>query len=143
MWGNYVYLLWLSLASWEDYRTKQISRRLLFAGSVVGIGICAAERKSWADVLCSCSVGLILLILSYGTRGAIGEGDGLFFVVSGLFFTWRENIQLLMWGMMFCFIWSLPLAVKSAWNHGEGRKRTLPFLPFLLPAAIWMLMTAG
>lgn len=70
--------------------------------------------------------------------GAIGMGDGLFFIVSAIFLGFWTSIALLLFGLMFCSACSLGIV---CWGIAAGvnvRKKRLPFLPFLLPA--WILV---
>ena len=137
---KYVFLMMLLAAAWQDYRTQSITNRMLLGFGCVGSILCVFGGDSWCEVLTSCCVGVALLVLSYLSGGGIGEGDGWFFVVSGIFLTWKENLLLLLTGISLCFIWSLPMAVRSVIQRGKGRNCGIPFLPFLLPAGIWLVI---
>lgn len=86
--------------------------------------------------------GIMLLLLGMLTRGLLGEGDGWFFIVSGFFLGWQECVMLLISGQIFCGIFGLAIMVGAQIGTGREniRKLRLPFLPFLLPASLWMVL---
>ena len=86
--------------------------------------------------------GITLLLIGLLTRGLLGEGDGWFFIVSGFFLGWQECVMLLISGQIFCGIFGLAIMVGAQIGTGREsiRKLRLPFLPFLLPAALWMVL---
>ena len=133
-----IFLCFLILAAYQDLKTKSIESRLFWLFGFLGAGICLIEKRSLSEVAVSCGIGVVLLLVSRWTQGGIGEGDGWFFVVSGLYLPKRANGALFLCGLSLCFLVSLPLAVMSVIRHGNGRKRSLPFLPFLLLPGIWL-----
>lgn len=84
--------------------------------------------------------GIVELV---GTRH-YGEnrGDGWFFIVSGFFLGWQECVMLLISGQIFCGIFGLAIMVGAQIGTGREniRKLRLPFLPFLLPASLWIVL---
>ncbi|MBO5486305.1 MAG: prepilin peptidase, partial [Eubacterium sp.] len=140
--GKYVFLGILCFAALQDFLTRSIENNLLWSAGTVGIVLCILTGRNWASVLLSCSVGVLLLGISYLSDGGIGEGDGWFFMISGFYLDAMENLILLLSGLLLCSCFCLPLAVKSIRRHGEGRKNGVPFLPFLLPAGMWITVTA-
>ena len=135
-----IFIIMLILAAWQDLKTGSIELRFLILFGCVGLLLHWSTDVLWYERLASCGIGAILLILHGLTNGGIGEGDGWFFVVTGMYLDWEKNLLLFIAGLGLCFIWSLPLAVQAIIRKGNGRKRELPFLPFLLPAGIWIAM---
>ena len=139
--SNAIFLVYLLVAAWKDYRTREIEGWIFMVAGLGGLIVCSikclAGHRTWLEIVLSCSVGVGLLALGRLSNGGIGEGDGWFFVVSGLYLSGLENMGLFLSGLCVCFLWSLPLAVKAILENGKGRKRELPFLPFLLPAGVW------
>ena len=78
------------------------------------------------------AVGLILLIISKLTRGQIGEGDGITFLITGFSLGFENNFLLLLESLLLSFMWSLMLMLFKKINL----KTSLPFLPFILTAFI-------
>ena len=88
------------------------------------------------DVGAAMAVGGGMLLLSAMTRGAIGRGDGLFFSVSGLYLEFFRNLILLMGGLTCCFLVCGILVIKGVCAGQNVRRRSVPFLPFLVPGGI-------
>jgi prepilin signal peptidase PulO-like enzyme (type II secretory pathway) len=71
--------------------------------------------------------GILLIIISVLTRGAVGIGDGLAVFVCGLFIGFLKNLMLVMGGFMLAAVGGVILIrLKKA-----DRRTVLPFLPFL------------
>lgn len=130
-----VFLAFLAAAAWQDLRRQSISVWLYI---VFGAGGILLEKGFHPEMAGSAGVGILLLALGKLCRGAVGDGDGLFFVVSGLYLSAVDNIMLFMWGLMLCSIYSLFLIARCFLVHTGVRGKTVPFLPFLLPVWIWM-----
>ena len=63
------------------------------------MGVSLVWKRSLIQMLLSGGIGLFLLILSKCTNGGIGEGDGWFFIVSGWYLDWQDNVQLFLSGL--------------------------------------------
>ncbi|MBQ5599384.1 MAG: prepilin peptidase [Lachnospiraceae bacterium] len=129
----------LLFAAWQDWRWRSISMRFLLAAGMVGIGLSAALNRTLLQVVLSVVIGGLLLLLSKWTEGGIGEGDGWFFVVSGCYIDWQDNLCLFLSGLFLCFGLSLCFIVLRLWKR-KRKSITVPFLPFLLPMGISMML---
>lgn len=133
------FLLFLILASWQDLKSRRISVWLYLVFQIIGIIMNFIWKDiRWGEAAAAMIPGVCLLMLSCLSRGAIGMGDGLFFIVSAIFLGFWTSIALLLFGLMFCSACSLGIV---CWGIAAGvnvRKKRLPFLPFLLPA--WILV---
>ena len=131
-----VFGMFLFAAAWQDGKTKSVGVWLFGAAGAAGLVLSLLQGTFGLDRLFSCLPGGGLLLLSRFTDESIGAGDGFFFVVSGLFLNALMNLELLVYGI------SLNGAVCAAiyfYNRMRGRdvrKKTIPFLPFLVP--IWI-----
>ena len=96
------------------------------------------SETPFSETLLAMLPGAVLLLFSRITAGKIGEGDGWFFVVSGLFLSWREAAVLFLSGLMLCGGYGLFVLAAGAAGGKDMRKKRLPFLPFLLPGGIWL-----
>lgn len=74
------------------------------------------------------SLGLILLCISFITKGQIGVGDGLIVCITGLCLGFSENAMLLVISLFGSAIFSIALLSFRL----AGRKKAIPFVPFLL-----------
>ena len=133
-----VFTVMLILAACQDLKTGSIDARVLVIFGCIGMWLNWSADVLWYERIASCGIGVVLLLLHVLTGGRIGEGDGWFFVVTGLYLDWERNFLLLLGGLGLCFLFSLPLAVQAILQKGKGRKRELPFLPFSLPVGIWL-----
>jgi len=134
-----LFFLFLIAAAWQDLRTKHIGIEVLLAGAAAGLWSCIMNERFLGEILLAMLPGIGLLLLSVWTQGLLGEGDGWFFVVSGTFLGWKEIIFLLVFGQLFCGIFGLAVTMGALFGTGAKiRRMRLPFLPFLLPAALWM-----
>lgn len=141
-----LFFLFLGIAAWQDLRTRSISLEVLTAGAAAGMAVCVLEGRGLEEIVPAMIPGIALLLINRFADGIIGEGDGLFFLVAGFFLEWKEIVLLLISGQFFCGIFGLAMAVsvmtigggKIGGGNGNLRKMRLPFLPFLLPTALWM-----
>lgn len=98
----------------------------------------------WQEHLLSCGVGAGLLLLGKACGGGIGEGDGIFFLVSGLMLEFWENFAVLCIGVVLCGFYSLCLFVWCrGWAGRNTGKRTVPFLPFVVLPGVWVAVGNG
>ena len=133
-----LFLLFLICAVWQDGRTREIRGELLLIFGVIGTVSCfALERQPWL-ILTSSAVGMVILFLSHVTQGGIGSGDGWFFIIAGLFLNPLENIMLFLSGLFFCGLFGLALSAAAFVRQRQIRKLRVPFLPFLIPACLWL-----
>lgn len=133
-----VFLIILVCGVWQDMRYRSVSRSFLILSGAAGGLLYAASGYGWSRMLLSSAVGIVLLGLSILTDGGIGEGDGWFFVVTGLFLNPAENVILFLSGVVFCSVYSLTLAAAAFAGGRNIRRRKLPFLPYLLPIGLWL-----
>ena len=96
----FVILLWVS---YQDWQQKSISKRSLWLVGILGMGVSLVWKRSLVQILLSSGIGLALLLLSKYTNGGIGEGDGWFFIVSGWYLDWQDNVQLFLSGLFLRF----------------------------------------
>jgi len=137
-----LFFVFLGTAAWQDLRTRSISLEVLAGGAAVGIITCIWKERLPGEIVLAMIPGIMLLLIGMLTRGLLGEGDGWFFIVSGFFLGWQECVMLLISGQIFCGIFGLAIMVGAQIGTGREniRKLRLPFLPFLLPASLWMVL---
>lgn len=133
-----IFLLFLFGAAWQDARRKKISASLLWGFGLAGAAGCIIFQRDPALVFMSAAVGGGILILSRITEGGIGEGDGWFFVVSGLFLNPWENLLLFLSGLFLSALCGLLVLAVSFLSQTSMRGQRMAFLPFLVPGGIWI-----
>lgn len=134
-----VFLIAYLIFLYNDIREKKIEFSLLAIYAIVALVVVAIMRNemsfsNFIDTLLSIGFGLTIFFLAYFSREAIGIADGVFFVISGLLLTLKENMILFLSGMMVAFIIGLFLFYFGNSNSARGPR--LPFLPCFLPAII-------
>jgi leader peptidase (prepilin peptidase)/N-methyltransferase len=135
-----IFGVFLLAAAWEDGREKAVSVWLFQAAGMAGLILALLQGDIGRERLLSCMIGVVLLLLSRLTGEAIGNGDGWFFVVSGLFLRACLNLKLLICGI---FLNGIVCGGIYVWGWLRGRdykKKTVPFLPFLVPVWIGLVM---
>ena len=126
-----ILLIFLFLCSVSDWKSRKIS--LYFCiGGVFAILLCDILTKEFSleKMIGGILVGLFLLGLTKITRGQIGLGDGIVFLVIGLGLGLRESFLLLIESLcllfLFCLIGLIIRKIKI--------KQRIPFLPFVFVA---------
>lgn len=143
----FLLLLYLAAISLRDIRERAVSARLLLIGAGTGLAFRLAElgfgMKDLPEVLRLCLPGLIpgllLLLLNRITGGDPGKGDGLCVLGLGLWLGLRRLLPAL---LAAGFLLALPGAVGCLIKK-KTMKTTLPFLPFLSAAVLFVCLTDG
>ena len=128
-------LLSYLLLSVIDIRTHQIPDSfLIYIGlSQIFYRLCVMplEGLLW-ELLTGIVVVVLLLILSILTKGSFGMGDAKLLGVTAVFTGASYLIQIIFWGMLCAFVYSIYLLACK-----KGNKKTeLPFVPFLMGGLI-------
>jgi leader peptidase (prepilin peptidase)/N-methyltransferase len=120
--------IWLLLCSWQDFRKKKIHIALIFLGGI-GILICSflSGELVFSSRIAGFSLGLTLLLLNPVTSRQIGIGDGLIVSILGIGLGFNQLAFILTYSLFGAAI----LAVGLILFRKAGRKRTMPFVPFL------------
>lgn len=99
-----------------------------------------AETASLFSVGIGCGLGLGLMLLSRMSGGAVGMGDGVYFLITGIYLGGAKNLQLFLAALLLAALWGL-VYYFAGLLKGCCRGRTkLPFLAFAFLAGLW---TAG
>lgn len=127
-----MFLAFAILAAAQDLRRKQIDLWVYVLFSVLAFVACLFEETSWFSVAAGSVLGAVLLACGRISGGAIGDGDGLFFLISGLMLGFRDNLLLLGMGIFLCGLFSTVLYVWNLlYKKRDVRKLEVPFLPFV------------
>ncbi len=126
----------LLYSAFTAIRSSYISgaARALFA--VLG-GLCGTftEELSVFEVLMGTVPGLVMVIISLITRGALGMGDGLLICVTGLYLGFEMNIGVLLTALFMSAAFSAVLFLKK-----RNLKMEYPFVPFLFAAYVMLVL---
>lgn len=132
---NGILLLFLAAAAWEDMKTGGITVILLASGAMAGVlARIITGHTEVPDMAVGAGIGLVLLIISFGSRQALGYGDGLLLAVSGICLGGMKNLILLLISLVMA-------ALCSAFLVMTGKKKSrdrIPFAPFVLGGFVLM-----
>lgn len=145
---RWIFGIFLAVAAGQDLKKRRVD--LWIYGVFGGLAfLLAADRQlrgitgfQWQEYIGGISLGLMLLGVGMISRGSVGMGDGLFFLISGMILKLPENMLLLSYGLLLCGLYSLGYLVWLRFRSiGIRTMRTqmIPFLPFLVPPGIWLL----
>ena len=136
-----LFLIFLAVGAWQDMRDKEIDAWLyvVFGGLIWFGKLCFdGPVELWREAV-NAMPGIALVLLSRLSGGAVGEGDGWFFVVAGVALGVRNAVALFFMSLFLCCLWCAGMAVWGWRRRISVRRRTVPFLPFVLPAVLWIL----
>ncbi|WP_394524413.1 prepilin peptidase [Lacrimispora sp. JR3] len=131
-----IFGMFLFLAALQDGKSKTIHVWLLVAAALAGGILCFISGSFSYDRILSCFIGILIVFLSRMTHGAIGAGDGWFFTVSGLFLSSLMNLSLLVYGVFLSGFFCGGIYFCCRIRGTDVRKVSVPFLPFLVP--VWI-----
>lgn len=132
-----IWIVFLYMAAGLDLWKREIPVWLYGVFGLVGI-VNVVRNPLLLPMAGSIAIGLVLLLISFGSGGAVGDGDGWFFLVSGLYLAWQENLSLLCSGLLLSSLYAIGWIIWGKWNGVSVKHIKIPFLPFLLPMGIWM-----
>lgn len=123
-------VIFLGVSGWMDWKTRMISLALtgLYGGS--GLAISFMTGRRWEDYILPAGLGLLFLLLSLGSKGAVGMGDGWVLLALGCMLETEEYIRLTGFGILLAAVFSGILLI----GYKKNRKTEIPFVPFLFLA---------
>lgn len=130
--------LLLLVTAVQDIKRKEVSLWLLGVFGVLGIGAAfltgAEEPAALIGAAGGAAVGILVILVSRLTEGAIGMGDGLLLTVTGIYLGFRENLCLFLCGTFLAAALSVILLIMKK----VTRKTACPFIPFLFAGYLLM-----
>ncbi len=137
--ANCVLLAALSSFTWTDVRKKELPLPLLAVCAAAGLVICLITKEpSLSGMFGGICIGGVLLLCALISRDSIGFGDGLMFVVTGIYLGFWGNLVLLFMAAVVCAAVGGILMLTKKYT----RKQNLPFAPFVLVSDVMMLVLA-
>lgn len=149
-----VWFGFLCILAWIDLRKRSIPVYWFVIVGVVGVAgvvweiaggpgasgtVGSSVFRILTELAMSMAVGLLLLLFSYLTRGALGAGDGCFFLVTGLYLPWGQNLGLLCYGLLISSLYGMGVLICGMWKQEAVRNKHIPFLPFVWAAAVFLM----
>lgn len=130
----------LAAAGYQDLRTRKISISILWCFAAVSGVLHIAEggyylQRGAAGAL----LGAAVLLVGKITKESVGYGDGFLLCLTGLNIGFSENIALFLSALCFCALYGGMLLILRR----AGRKKTVPFVPFMALAYLIQNMAGG
>ncbi len=128
----------LAVFAWYDIRIRVFPLWLTAGGAgaaVLYTAVCRTQQPG--SLLGGVLIGGILLSVSL-CGGAIGSGDGILFMITGLCLGFLANLNLLFLSSVMAAAAALVLI-----RTGRSRKTELPFAPFIWTASVLQLFLRG
>jgi leader peptidase (prepilin peptidase)/N-methyltransferase len=120
----------------QDIKNKRIKTRYLPIFALLGLLIQVIKKEiNIISIIGGSSIGLVILLLSYISRGSIGLGDGMVLAITGIYLGLIKNGELLTISLLYTSLCALGCIVIGK----KGKKYELPFIPFLLAGFLTML----
>lgn len=119
--------IWLGIQGGLDLKYKEIPLWFAIFGGMGGMVFCVLERRTLGEVVLSCLPGVIALVFSKLTKEVMGYGDGIVFLVMGIYLSLERLLAIGMLAFMMAGVVALILLVIF---RKKGNYR-IPFLPFL------------
>ncbi len=128
-----VVMVFLVIGSVSDIRYKRIPIWLVACFGVLAAVLKVVDllQQSGMELLSGVATGVFLIIVSVVTGGQIGIGDGLVFIVLGMYIG-SDNVVLLIIALILCAVTAGVLFVAKR----VKRRDRLPFVPFVLCAYV-------
>jgi len=107
-------------------------KRIFIVSLIISVPVCIfllywLQELSPEKIAGGVSIGLLLMLCSFFTKGQIGMGDGMLFCFTGVSLSFFENFYLLYSSL----ILSAVLSVILMWFKKVERKTKIPFVPFV------------
>ncbi len=118
----------LGLHSIEDIRQKKITVNLTLISAILGVLLhLLFQNQSIFMMLTGMLSGAAVLAAACLTKGKIGIGDGMVFMLTGLYLGLKENLLLMLISFSAAGLWALFLITV---RHCKKTER-IPLVPFL------------
>lgn len=128
---NIVLLGVLLVAAYRDYREKKVYVNGILLMCIIGVVLRFMTGTFFAaDILCGAGVGLVVLVIARLSREAVGIGDGVVLLMTGIFLGFWRNLELLFTALLLAGA----AAVFFLLVKRKEKTYRLPFVPFLAAA---------
>ena len=132
-----ILLIMLGIYTIEDIRKRKITTTYLVLFAILGILLlCREPEFELFGIITGVAVGAGLLGISILTGESIGKGDGMVFLVTGIFLGGSLNLELLFISLLYAAIFSIGILI---FKRG-GRKQEIPFIPFVFLGYLTMVI---
>lgn len=123
-------LSFLSVNSFQDIRKRQVYLSAIVVYGLLGVLYILLHRDHLAVLLLGAVPGILLMCVGKISGGALGMGDGLAVMISGIYMGIWKTLEFTALSLLLAAVWAgFLMFVKK-----KGRKASFPFVPFMLAA---------
>lgn len=115
-----------------DIKYKKVWMPIILPFILEGIVLMLVNLTDVFDALTGILLGVVFLLVSFISKGAIGMGDGYIICAIGCLLGGCRTILIVTGAMFVSSIVGIVMMVFFHW----GKKRTMPFVPFLLATTL-------
>lgn len=130
---------YLGISTILDLFRREVSLWISAAFGLIGITWHFIFEQAFGDMLGGVLVGGGIILLAFITEEAIGIGDGIALIITGIYLGFWKNLQLCMTGFILSALFSGILLLTKKAKRNQG----VPFIPFLLLGYGSMLFLGG
>ena len=138
--GIILLFIYTVLCGAEDIRNREIGLGLSALFAAAGILLCIYVHRSWSDLWPALVPGLLCLIIAGISGGAVGAGDAVYLLVSGLYAGTGRLAGMITVSLLFSAGTALLMIAGGYAKCKNIRKTTLPYLAFMTPALVVTLL---
>lgn len=132
-----ILLFALFICAWIDWKKQQVYVMIPCLAGVLGLALhIFLQDRAILDLLLGTSMGAACVLAAFCTKESIGYGDGVIFILTGIFLGFWENLDLLMGTLMLAGAAALFFIVTKK----KGRKDRMPVVPFVFAAYVLHLL---
>lgn len=129
----------LLICSIQDVIHKKIYIWIVIIGAlVVGGCIPFCHTYSIPERIGGAMIGISVILISKATKGKIGMGDGFLLCVTGLGLGLWSNLEMFAIALFAAAVSSIILLILRLVN----RKKSIPFIPFLLLGYLFLIVVS-
>ena len=121
-------LMLLGVNSWTDICKKEVSLLTIGIFGILGFVKAYFCKNLCMGWIASASIGMMVIVISLISDGAVGMGDGFLLLALGTLLSFEELLETFLLGLLFCGFCGIILLLLP----GNGKKKEVPFVPFLL-----------
>ena len=127
-----ILLICLIIQGVIDWKYKRIPICLSVLGGCIGVAFCVLQERPMVNIVVACMPGVLMLCFSKITKEVLGYGDGIVFIMMGLYLSIEKIIAI---GLLAFFIAGITALILLVFFHKKGSYQ-IAFLPFLSVAYI-------
>lgn len=127
----------LGIHSIEDIRKKKITITITLFSAILGVVLhLCFQNQSIYSMLAGMLSGGVIVGISRITGGMIGMGDGMVFMLTGLYLGVEKNLGLMFLSFALAGVWAL---ISMILFHKKKNDR-IPFVPFLFISYVILIL---